>query len=153
MSNRSVELTAIDLSKESAWLNALRRNAQPAAFREVEFSEDDLERPVTTGTEEEETVAAPAAPLDTSNPPEGVYSPIMVFENDLREYYPRRGERSGTRLVYRSGAARPVKESYDEVKAKFAALYPVSVPQVAAPAPRSRPSRAAMTEAQAAVSA
>ena len=144
MSNRSVELTAIDLPKERDWLNAQRRNAQPAAFREVEFNEDDLERPMTTGAEDEgDDTPSTEAPIDFSNPPSGVYSPIMVFENDLREYYPRRGERSGTRLVYRSGAARPVKESYEEVKAKFAALYaPVSAP-VAAPRSRSRASVAA----------
>ena len=100
---------------------------------------------MTTGAEDDEAEAtAPAVALDISNPPAGVYSPIMVFENDLREYYPRRGERSGTRLVYRSGAARPVKETYEEVKAKFATLYaPVSVPQVAAPRSRSRATVAA----------
>lgn len=137
--NRPIELTAIDGKKETAWLNDLRRAAQPEGFREVDFDEDDLERPVNED-EESETPAAPATPLDTSSPPAGVYSPIMVFENDLREIYPRKGDRAGmgSRIVYRSGANRRVKESYEEIKAKFAAMN-----EAPAARPRSRASAAA----------
>jgi hypothetical protein len=119
--NRSVELTAIVRSVETQWLNDLRRAQQPTNFRNVEFNEDDLERETD---DDEEEIVAPSAPLDTSNPPTGMTFPITVFENDLREYYGRRSDRAGmgTRLVYRSGQSRVVRESYEEVKAKFAAL-------------------------------
>ena len=122
--NRFVELTAIDLDKETRWLRELARQQAEASegravnFRDVDFSEDDLERPIA----QSEEAPAPDADTDLSNPPEGVYTSILVFENDIRELYPRRGDRQGTRIVYRSGAARPVKESYAEVKAAFAAL-------------------------------
>jgi hypothetical protein len=125
--NRSVELTAIDLGKEAAWLNDLRRAAQPAEFRNVEFVEDDLERPIQSSDEndegEESTGVTVPAGVDQSSPPPGVFYPIQVFENDIREYYTRRQEgRVGTRIVYRSGAARPVRETYEQVKTLFAAL-------------------------------
>lgn len=122
--NRAITLTAIDLDAEKEWLNNLRRASQPAAFRNVEFAEDDLERPIV----EDDEAPAPAANLDLSNPPNGVYSEILVFENDIREIYPRRGDRTGTRIVYRSGAARPVKESFADVKAKFSAIGCLSAP-------------------------
>ncbi len=158
MSNRFVQLTEINLNVERTWLNDLVRNTQPAGFREVEFNEDDLERPTGSDGDNDEPAPAEASPatVDTSNPPSNMLSPIAIFENDIREFYPRRGSiagvpRVGTRIVYRSGAARPVKETYEEVKAMFAALYAERTP---ASASRSRSRRpGAMTEAEAAVSA
>lgn len=131
MSNRCFELTAIDLQKEQRWLEELRRSQSVNPARDVDFEEDDLERPIPEAQE----APAPDADADLSNPPEGVYSPILVFENDIREIYPRRGNRSGTRIVYRSGAARPVKEAWEVVKAMFVS---VVTEEPAAPA---RPSR------------
>lgn len=115
--NRFVDLTAINLSAESEWMRNLR-SGSATAFRDIDFSEDDLEREMPQAEE----APAPDVDVDVSNPPAGVYTPIMVFENDVREIYPRRGNRVGTRIVYRNGAARPVKESFAEVKAAFAAL-------------------------------
>jgi hypothetical protein len=96
---KMIELTAIDLDKEG----------QQAYHNVVAL--DDLERPVAT-------------PADPDTDP---YFPITVNVDDVREYYPRHGQvngrpRIGTRIVYMNGAARPVKETYDEVKAKFASV-------------------------------
>ena len=141
MSNRFVQLTAINGKREAVWLSSLARSQQPPEFREVEFNEDDLERPINDdeGDDAPEAAAPAAITVDMSNPPAGIFSPIAVAENDIREMYPRRGDvagvpRVGTRIVYRSGQPRLVKETFEEVTAMFAALYPV----VSAPAPRSR---------------
>ena len=132
--NRGVELTAIGISAENAWYQAIRENRAVASgqanFRDVDFDEDDLERPIDPDgapdedSEDDGDPVPAAAPASPSNPPAGVFSPVMVFENDVREFYARRHRdgRPGTRIVYRSGAPRLVKETYEEVKAKFAAL-------------------------------
>jgi hypothetical protein len=112
MTNRCFTLTAINLELEKRWLANLRNN-RVTNFREIDFAEDDLERPIPQAEE----APAPDADVDMSNPPAGVYEEILVFENDIREIYRRRGGRNGTRIVYRSGAARPVKEGFDYVKA------------------------------------
>jgi hypothetical protein len=117
MSNRCFRLTAINLRLEERWLTDLRNNRATTSFREVDFVEDDLERPIPQAEE----APAPDSGVDLSNPPAGVYEPVLVFENDIREVYARRGGRFGTRIVYRSGAARPVKESFAEVSAMLAA--------------------------------
>jgi len=97
MSYLEIELTAVD------WRN---EGYQAPALHVVE--EDDLERPV------EETAPDPVRTY-----------PITVNLDDLREYYPRRprngNPRTGTRLVFKNGAGRPVQESYAEVKSKVAA--------------------------------
>lgn len=120
MTARFVELTAIDLRKEKEWLLAQRQTSS-SAVRELDFNEDDLEMPIQ-GEEIEEVVATVAAASDPSLAPDGMYYTIAVFEGDLREFYARKGSRTGTRLVYKNGAARPVKEAYAEVKKLFAAL-------------------------------
>jgi hypothetical protein len=112
-----LEFTAIDLDKEKAWRRAKEaaRATALASFRAVEFAEDDLEQPVAQSAEQEVIVPEP----------EGLYFPVTVNPLMLREYYPRRNDLVGTRLVYKSGAARPVKELYAEVKAKIDALGPL----------------------------
>jgi hypothetical protein len=115
MSNRAFQLTAINLALEERWLTDLRNN-RATNFREVDFAEDDLERPIPQAEE----APAPDTGVDLSNPPAGVYETILVFENDIREIYARRGRRTGTRIVYRSGAARPVKETLAQVMAMLA---------------------------------
>jgi hypothetical protein len=96
-----VELTAIN------W----RSEQHPATPQLRVVGEDDLELPV-----DGEESPAPAAP------PQAETYPITVNIDDIREYYPRRRGRSGTRLVFKNGAGRPVTEAYDVVKAKIAAL-------------------------------
>lgn len=95
-----VELTAID------W----RNEQQPAGPQLRVVGEDDLEQPT-----EEGEISAAAAPAQATT------YPITVNIDDLREYYPRRRGRNGTRLVFKNGAGRPVTETYDAVKAKIAA--------------------------------
>jgi hypothetical protein len=112
-----VTLTAVDDAREKTWLHTL----EAIANRALDLDEDDLELPITNGT------ANPAIPPATEAP-EGVYWPVDINPDDVREYYPRREGRSGTRIVYKNGAARPVRESIAEVRA---ALRP-------APASRSR---------------
>lgn len=79
-----------------------------ASQTEPEQELDELERPVTA-------TPAPAAPAQ-----EGF--PITINAEDVREFYPRKGGRTGTRIVYKNGAARPVLEAYEEVVGKFASL-------------------------------
>ena len=107
-----VELTAIDTAVEARWLTL--QNAPPSDGA-LDFDEDDLELPVSG-----EPVAP--APLVSSDPPEGMYSRIVVMPTDIREFYARKYGKAGTRIVYCNGAARIVKEVYEEVKAKFEAL-------------------------------
>ena len=95
-----VELTAVDTAVE-------RNRSSGFSFAGRTIGEDDLEQPV----------AAAALPA-----PEGLYFPIAVFVDDVKEFYPRKGDKPGTRIVYKNGAARPVKETYAEVKAAFASL-------------------------------
>ncbi len=60
MSNRCFTLTAINLELERRWLTDLRNN-RTTNFREVDFAEDDLERPIPQAEE------APATELNTAN--------------------------------------------------------------------------------------
>ena len=100
-----VEVTAIDLEAEADAYRAAR-GSQLAIV-----GEDDLERPAPETTPAEVTL------------PDSVYFPDMIDATDVREFYPRRKEgRTGTRIVFKNGAARPVKEAYAEMKAKFASL-------------------------------
>jgi hypothetical protein len=75
-------------------------------------TEEDLEQPIA---------ATPVAPAteDAFPPPSGVYYPCAVNPDDVREFYPRKGARTGTRIVFKNGAARPVRELFAEVKAAF----------------------------------
>jgi hypothetical protein len=133
--NLSVELTAIVGGIENAWYQQMeraRRNATALAggravdISEDAFDEDDLEREVNpNGEPDEDTDEGPAtaAPAIDPNVPEpaGMTYAVLVFENDIREIYARRHaqNRPGSRIVYRSGAPRIVKETYEEIKAKF----------------------------------
>lgn len=108
---RSIELTAIDLEVERS-VRRLAEQVTSQTWMAQESQLDDLENPIE---EEESTPAvAGAAPA--------MFFPITVYEDELREFYPRKAPLVGTRIVYKSGAARPVKELYAEVKAKFASL-------------------------------
>jgi len=133
--NRGIELTGIHPRSEDAWYAAMRRareeQERAASNAPLDFDEDDLERPINPdgapdSDSEDDGESAPPPPQTAPDQeaPVGVYFSVMVFENDIRELYPRRHRegRPGTRIVYRSGAPRLVKESYEEVKAKFAAL-------------------------------
>jgi hypothetical protein len=135
--NISVELTAIVGSVENAWYQQMeraRRSATAAAtgravdIDEDAFDEDDLEREINPdGEPDTDTDEGPAPDALAINPnvpePAGLTYSVMVFENDIREIYARRHaqNRPGSRIVYRSGAPRIVKETYEEIKAKFAA--------------------------------
>lgn len=106
-------LTAVDIKKETAFIRAQQR-AGDQNFRAVEIDEDDLEQPVDPD-EADEVPAAPTPGLE----PAGMYFPVTVFFSELREFYQRKGGKPGTRIVYRNGAARIVKEVYSEVQAKL----------------------------------
>ena len=128
---RFVELTAIDRKLETRWVRACAEAAAAAAsatgsLREVDFTEDDLEQPIVNERPDPDEAEAAATPVVAGpTPPPGMYYEIVVFENDMREFYKRKSTdplRVGTRLVYQNGAARLVKESVDEVFKKFKAL-------------------------------
>lgn len=134
--NICVELTAVDIAKENAYYQLMARARQNALavaggravdLNEDDFDEDDLEREINPDGEPDEDTdegaEAGAPAIEPSVPvPAGMYHPTLIFENDIREIYPRRHaqNRPGSRIVYRSGAPRIVKETFEEVKAKFA---------------------------------
>jgi hypothetical protein len=135
--NIFVELTAVVGSIENEWYRqqerARRNTTALASGRAVDldedaFDEDDLEREINPDGEPDTDTdegAAPDAPtIDPNIPvPAGMYYSVDVFENDIREIYARRHAegRPGSRIVYRSGAPRIVKETLEEVRAKFKA--------------------------------
>ena len=45
-----------------------------------------------------------------------------VAVDQIRNYYPRKGDRVGTRIMFRSGSALPVKETMAEVRARIQAV-------------------------------
>jgi hypothetical protein len=122
---KSIELTAVDLDLERGFLAAQQRTA-PSLYAVPNGDEDDEAGDLADiGDElEQQPSAVVVAPAATTAPvaPEGLYFPVTIYEDDVREFYQRKGGRSGTRIVYKNGAARPVKESYAEVKAAFASL-------------------------------
>jgi hypothetical protein len=111
-----LELTAIDTQIEARYLSD---NNTSGRELDLEDDYDDLERPATVARA---TNVVPLAPLPTADEaPAGMYSVVSVFVNDVREFYPRKDGKVGTRIVYCNGAARIVKELYTEVKTGFAA--------------------------------
>jgi hypothetical protein len=115
-----VELTAIDIRIEAGVLRSQNQGGGPELDLDDEEM-DDLERPVRPAR------PGNVVPLNTALPsvadaPEGMYSPVAVFSNDIREFYPRKDGKIGTRIVFINGSARIVKELYAEVKSKFEAL-------------------------------
>lgn len=44
------------------------------------------------------------------------YKPTVVAVDQIRNFYPRKGDRVGTRIMFRNGSALPVKETIDEVE-------------------------------------
>lgn len=100
MSYLEIELTAADWRNEPT-----SQEDGPATPSLRVVGVDDLENEVV-----EEV--APPTPQTFS---------VAINVDDIREYYPRKGNRPGTRVVFRNGAARPVMESYAEVRAKILA--------------------------------
>jgi hypothetical protein len=47
-----------------------------------------------------------------------------VAVDQIRNYYPRKGDRVGTRIMFRNGSALPVKETLAEVRALIQAVQP-----------------------------
>jgi hypothetical protein len=45
-----------------------------------------------------------------------------VAVDQIRNYYPRKGDRVGTRIMFRNGSALPVKETLAEVRALIQAV-------------------------------
>lgn len=114
---RMIEVTGVQLAEERRWLatRGIRVSGRDLDLNVDEVDEDevdDLEQPIAR--------AAPATE-DAFPPPTGVYYPVMINPEEVREYYPRKGALTGTRIVFKNGAARPVKELFAEVKALFAA--------------------------------
>jgi len=98
---KTLEFTAIDLELED-------QQSRPAQAPEMQ--EDDLGRPIAP---------EPTAPTE----PVSIYYPITVNPEEMREFYPRKKGKQGTRYVLKNGgAALILKETYDEVAAKFASL-------------------------------
>jgi hypothetical protein len=108
-----IKLTAVDTRKETAFIRA-QQQADNSNFRNVQLDEDDLEQPITDPDEADEAPAAATPGLE----PEGLYFPVTVFLNEVREFHVRKGGKTGTRIVSPNGAARIVKETYAEVQAK-----------------------------------
>jgi hypothetical protein len=53
--------------------------------------------------------------LDAAVPSE-VSTPTMVNVSDIRNFHARKYGKPGTRVIFRTGAAIPVTETYEEVK-------------------------------------
>lgn len=104
-----IELVAIDLASERAVDEYNRMQASSSSHLRV-VGEDDLEQPVTEAVE-----PAPA--------PQLVTHAITIYEDQIREFYPRKRGKEGTRIVLiNGGSAWIVQETYDEVKAKLHGL-------------------------------
>lgn len=112
-----VPLTAIDTRKEATWIRQ-QQAANNASFRNVEIDEDDLERPNARDPDEADEVSTEEVAPGLE--PAGLYFLIDVNVEDLREYYPRKGGKTGTRMVFKNGAARIVKELIADVRTKIA---------------------------------
>jgi hypothetical protein len=48
-----------------------------------------------------------------------VTQPVMVAVDQIRNFYPRKPDRVGTRILFRNGSALPVVELFDEVEQKL----------------------------------
>jgi hypothetical protein len=112
-----VTLMAIDTRKEATFIRQ-QQAANNASYRNVEIDEDDLEQP--TSRDPDEADEAPAEETAPGLEPAGLYFAVDVNAEDLREYYPRKGGKTGTRLVFKNGAARIVKELMPDVREKIA---------------------------------
>lgn len=116
--SKFIELTAINLDLEKDFLRLQGATQRPRIV------DADL------ADEAEAAVPAPTGPVTE---PEGLYYPVMVAVDDIREFYPRRSSentpRSGTRVVFKNGAATPVKEDFAAVKAKIASATRVRNPE------------------------
>lgn len=106
---RFIELTGIDTRREREarengrtiqYTTAIAPALPDPSARFEGLDYDDLERPLPT------TVAVP------------IY-PIQVAIEHVREFYARKGNAVGTRLVFINGSATIVKEGFEEVKAAF----------------------------------
>ena len=93
MSYLEILVTAIDWRREEQ---------QPAP--QLRIVEDDLENEVELAQPE-------TTPVTTF--------PIAINVADIREYYPRRNGKVGTRIVFKNGAARPVMELFEEIHTKI----------------------------------
>lgn len=99
-----VNLTAVNLQVERSQMEETITSAPATEII------DDLELPITALRG---GVATPAPEL---------FYPVSINIDFIRNYYPRKGDRPGTRIVYPNGAAEIVKESYAEVKAAISSL-------------------------------
>lgn len=108
--SKFVELTAINLTLEKDFA---RLSAAAQRPRVVDADLSDVED------------AAPINPPGPVTEPEGLFYPVLIAVEDIREIYPRRSDegmrREGTRVVFRNSAATPVKETFEQVKAAIAA--------------------------------
>lgn len=48
-----------------------------------------------------------------------ITKPVAVDPSQVRNFYPRRGNRIGTRIMFHNGSALPVSETFDEVAGKL----------------------------------
>lgn len=125
---KMIQLTAIDSDRETSWLRQIGVNAAREADEnsrdlddDSDFTDDELDRaPARTAAPQPAPTRQVIA--DPATAPEGTYFPVMVNPEDLREFYPRRDGRTGTRLVYKNGSARPVRETFADVVAALAAI-------------------------------
>jgi len=111
-----IELMAIDRKKEEQWI---RQQEGAQRLRELDFAEDDT-MASDDPDERIEGEVPPTAPATPGLEPAGLYTPIAIFAHDVRAFYPRKGSKPGTRIVYHGGAAQLVKESFADVKTAFA---------------------------------
>lgn len=50
-----------------------------------------------------------------------VTQPVVIDAEQVRDFYPRKQGRVGTRILFRNGSALAVTDSFDEVKSKVRA--------------------------------
>ena len=45
------------------------------------------------------------------------FKPVVIAVDQIRNFYARKGDREGTRIMFRNGSACPVKETLEQVEA------------------------------------
>jgi hypothetical protein len=48
-----------------------------------------------------------------------VTKPVILDASQVRNFYARKGDRVGTRILFRNGSALPVQETFEQVEAAF----------------------------------
>jgi hypothetical protein len=100
------------------WIYDTRRPQAAPEVVETSPADDENERPEG---EDDGLGILPDAPTAQNTPVvpevEELTTKIALDAGQIRTFYPRKGDRVGTRVILRGGTAYPVTETFEEVKA------------------------------------